>query len=90
FKDIRNNFKDKKPLCVYVTEDQRKELLYALKTKWEKTIKKFQCLPFLVDSVAKIRRKTSLEEKLKQLEENINELDRHPYIYVYDDNNSVR
>lgn len=56
-----------------------------MKNKWSEVMKQFQCLPFLIDTTAKIKRKASLEEKLKQLEKDVQLIENHPYIYVYDD-----
>lgn len=46
----------------------------------------YQGLPILTDTIPKMHRKSKLEADLKQLEKDIVLLERHPYIYVYDDN----
>lgn len=58
-----------------------------MQKKWDEIMKKFQCLPFLTDTPPKVKRKSKMEEQLKQLEKDIDNIQRHPYIYVYDDDN---
>ncbi|XP_058808147.1 enkurin-like [Phymastichus coffea] len=76
---------NKKSACKYITEDERANLLKAIKKKWSELMKQFQCLPFLIDTPPKVKRKAALEDKLKQLEKDIELIENHPYIYVYDD-----
>lgn len=40
----------------------------------------------LTDTVPKIQRKLQIEKELQQLEKDIVLLEKHPYVYVYDDN----
>ena len=56
-----------------------------MKKKYAELIKNYQCLPFVIDTAAKIKRKAALEDKLKQMEKDIELIERHPYIFVYDD-----
>lgn len=51
--------------------------------KQAEMMKTYQCLPFLIDTPAKIKRKRALENKLKQLEKDIELIENHQYIYVY-------
>ncbi|XP_011502257.1 PREDICTED: enkurin [Ceratosolen solmsi marchali] len=71
--------------CRYVTQDEKAKLVKEMKKKWAEIMKQFQCLPFLIDTVAKIKRKITIEQKLNQLEKDIELLENHQYIYVYDD-----
>ncbi|XP_024939462.1 enkurin [Cephus cinctus] len=73
------------PKCRYVTAPERANLLYGMKKRWEEMTKEFQCLPFLTDTLPKVKRKTKLENDLRQLEKDIDIIERHPYIYVYSD-----
>ncbi|XP_001607200.1 enkurin [Nasonia vitripennis] len=82
---VKEKLAEEKSRCRYITEDERSKLLEEMKNKWSEVMKQFQCLPFLIDTTAKIKRKASLEEKLKQLEKDIQLIENHPYIYVYDD-----
>ncbi|XP_044256133.1 enkurin [Tribolium madens] len=75
-----------KPKCRYIRRDEREELLQGLKHNWEELQKQYQGLPILTDTIPKINRKSKLEAELKQLEKDIVLVERHPYIYVYDDN----
>ncbi|XP_048508123.1 enkurin, partial [Athalia rosae] len=77
--------KDPQPLCRYVTAPEREALLQGMKKKWEELEKEFQCLPFVIDTLPRVTRKTQMEEALKQLEKDIDIIERHPYIYVYSD-----
>ena len=56
-----------------------------MKENWEDMMSQFQRLPFLTDSPSKVRRKVKLENDLKELEKDIEFIERHPYIYVCDD-----
>ncbi|XP_023289540.1 enkurin, partial [Orussus abietinus] len=72
-------------LCRYITQEQRANLLEGMKKKWDEMMKQFQCLPFLTDTPPKAKRKAKMEEALSQLEKDIEIIQRHPYIYVYSD-----
>lgn len=56
-----------------------------MQKKRAEMMKVFQCLPFLIDTAAKIKRKKTLETKLMQLEKDIELVENHQYIYVYND-----
>lgn len=47
--------------------------------------KEYQLLPIITDTIPKILRKTKLENDLKQLEKDISLIEKHPYIYIYDE-----
>ncbi|KAK5642865.1 hypothetical protein RI129_009032 [Pyrocoelia pectoralis] len=74
------------PKCRYITKEQREELLKGLKDNWEELQRQYQGLPIITDTIPKVHRKLKLEETLKYLEKDIVLLERHPYIYVYSDN----
>ncbi|KAJ3662115.1 hypothetical protein Zmor_006474 [Zophobas morio] len=75
-----------KPKCRYIRRDEREQLLQGLKHNWGELQQQYQGLPILTDTIPKINRKSKLEAELKQLEKDIVLVERHPYIYVYDDN----
>lgn len=79
----------KKPRLRYITEDEREQLLEGLKMNWQDMQKEFQLLPMVTDTVPKIKRKTQLEKALKELEKDIELVERNPIIYVdeADENN---
>ncbi|XP_039296482.1 enkurin [Nilaparvata lugens] len=81
-KQIKKEEAKKKPLLKYVTEEERVTLLDGLKKNWEELQKEFQLLPMVTDTVPKIKRKTQLEKKLKDLEKDIDLLERNPIIYI--------
>ena len=56
-----------------------------MKRKWDEMMKTFQRLPFLTDTPPKAKRKSKLEKDLLQLEKDIEIIQRHPYIYIYSD-----
>ncbi|CAH1115832.1 unnamed protein product [Psylliodes chrysocephalus] len=74
------------PICRYVTRHRRKELLNGLKQNWEELQLQYQAQSIYTDTLPKILRKSKIENQLKQLERDIVLLERHPYIYVYEDN----
>lgn len=45
----------------------------------------FQTLPFINDTLTMINRKSKLEKYLQTLEKDIDTIERHPYIYIYDE-----
>ncbi|PSN38359.1 hypothetical protein C0J52_06916 [Blattella germanica] len=61
----------------------------GLKNNWAELQKAYQQLPILTDTIPKKKHKTKLEVELKQLENDIKTLERHPHIYVTDADCSV-
>ncbi|XP_015114584.1 enkurin [Diachasma alloeum] len=78
--------KKKEAMCRYVTDEERAELLYGMKKKFEELMHEFQVLPFLTDTPPKAKRKAKMEKDLNQLEKDIDLIERHPRIYVYEGN----
>ena len=58
--------------------------LQGLKHNWAELQRAYQQLPIMTDTVPKKKHKTKLENKLKQLENDIRMLEHHPHIYVAD------
>lgn len=77
------------PKCRYITHDVRDKLLAGLKQNWEELQSQYQGLPILTDTIPKIQRKSKMEADLKQLEKDIVTIERHPYIYVYQDDDTT-
>ncbi|XP_057657408.1 enkurin [Diorhabda carinulata] len=73
-------------LYTNITSDQREALLEGLKQNWKELQQQYQRLPLLTDTIPKLQRKSKIEADLKQLEEDIVFLEKHPHIYVYEDN----
>ena len=67
-----------------LTEDERSDLICALKEKWDHTNSIYQKQTHLVllDSGAQIRRKEQLENLLTQLENDINRLERASNVLI--------
>ncbi|XP_063239857.1 enkurin isoform X1 [Bacillus rossius redtenbacheri] len=76
---------DARPAVRLVTAEEQAALLKGMRQNWEELQRAFQLLPLQTDTVPKQRRKAGLEEELKKLEHNIRTVERHPHIYVYDD-----
>lgn len=56
----------------------------GMKKRWDQLMSDFQTLPFLISTPPQIRRKSNLENALKQLEKDIDTIERHEHIFVYD------
>lgn len=67
-----------------LSEQERSQLLRALKLKWEKTNSLYQKFTHLVslDTIGKIRRKEMLETELKTIENDIYSLERSKNILI--------
>lgn len=57
----------------------------GLKTNWAELHKEFLLLPMLTDTMPKMKRKTTLEKELNNLEKDIDLLERNSSIYVCQD-----
>ncbi|XP_049810350.1 enkurin isoform X3 [Schistocerca nitens] len=66
----------------------RYALKKGLKKNWEEAETAYQRLPLIIETPSMLRRKIMLEKKLTQLENDITFLEKHEYIYIYDDENS--
>ncbi|KAE9525086.1 hypothetical protein AGLY_014500 [Aphis glycines] len=75
-----------KPPIRHLSKEERFVLLTGLKANWAELHKQFLLLPILTDSVTKINRKTNLENQLRNLEKDIDLLERYPNLYVCDEN----
>lgn len=67
--------------------NDRKEILDGLKGNWEKLHREYQGLSVITDTPAKKARKERMESEMKQLEKDIELIERHPLIYVENDQN---
>ncbi|BFZ02302.1 hypothetical protein BsWGS_05341 [Bradybaena similaris] len=65
-----------------LTELEHKTILDGLKTNWEDMQERFQSLSVITDSVGKKYRKERLENQLKQLERDIELLEKHKVVYL--------
>lgn len=67
-----------------MSEDERQELVYALKAKWDHVNSQYQKITHLVrlDTTGQLRRKEALESQLKNLEADIERLQRSGPVLV--------
>lgn len=68
-----------------VAEMQRNKLLEGLKKNWEELHRQYQGLSVVTDTVAKKARKERMEADMKQLEKDIELIERHKVIYIAQD-----
>ncbi|NXD25142.1 ENKUR protein, partial [Spelaeornis formosus] len=72
----------KKKAMRTLSEEERTDILKALKKKWEEVNHAFQGLPVLTDTMYKKMRKEELELKLNQLEHDIAAIEKHKTVYI--------
>ncbi|XP_067863238.1 enkurin isoform X2 [Heptranchias perlo] len=65
-----------------LTEDEREDVLLGLKQNWEELNHAFQGLSLLIDTLSKQLYKQKLENKMKKLEQDIDLIERHKFIYI--------
>jgi hypothetical protein len=65
-----------------VPADERQEILDGLKSNWEMLHKEYLGLSVTTDTAPKKQRKFELEQRLTQLESDINKIERHRVILV--------
>ncbi|XP_008490932.1 enkurin isoform X2 [Calypte anna] len=72
----------KKKAMKVLSDEERKRLLEGLKKNWEEVYREFQCLPVKIDSIPKRLHKEKLETQMKQLEHDIQTIEKHKVIYI--------
>jgi hypothetical protein len=65
-----------------VTEEERDTLLAGLKANWEDLHHQYQGLSVITDTAPKKARKERMEAEMKQLEKDIELLERHHRLYI--------
>ncbi|XP_005518792.1 PREDICTED: enkurin [Pseudopodoces humilis] len=65
-----------------LSEEERTNILKALKKNWEEINNAYQGLPILADTMYKRMHKEELELKLKQLEHDIAAIEKHKRVYI--------
>ena len=68
-----------------VREAERDELLAGLKANWEKLHHQYQGLSVVADTAPKKARKERMEAEMKQLERDIELVEKHRVIYIAQD-----
>lgn len=76
---------NQQPLCRYVTQNERDDVLNGLRYNWNDLQRKYQSLSIITDTLTKKMRKLTIESQLKQLEKDILLIEQNPHIYVYTD-----
>ncbi|NXX80231.1 ENKUR protein, partial [Urocolius indicus] len=72
----------KKKAMKRLSDEERKNLVQGLKKNWEEVYREFQGLPVQIDTISKKLHKERLELQMKQLEHDIEELEKHKVIYI--------
>ncbi|NXH14563.1 ENKUR protein, partial [Bucco capensis] len=72
----------KKRAMKQLTDEERTSILQGLKKKWEELYREFQCLPIEIDTISKKLYKEKLELQMKQLEHDIDSIEKHKLIYI--------
>ncbi|NXP45573.1 ENKUR protein, partial [Heliornis fulica] len=65
-----------------LSDEERTSLLQGLKKNWEEVCRAFQCLPVQIDTISKKMYKEKLELQMKQLEHDIEVIEKHKVIYI--------
>ncbi|NWS67723.1 ENKUR protein, partial [Crotophaga sulcirostris] len=72
----------KKIAMKQLSDEERISLLQGLKKNWEEVYREFQCLPVEIDTIPKRLYKEKLESQMKQLEHDIEVIEKHKVIYI--------
>ena len=65
-----------------LSEDERSRILQGLKKNWEELHHQYQGLSVVTDTAPKKARKERMEAEMKQLEKDIEVIEKHSVIYV--------
>lgn len=72
----------KKAAMKMLSDEERDTIIQGLKKNWEEVHKEFQSLSVFIDSLPKEVRKQNLEVAMKQLEHDIDIIEKHKIIYI--------
>uniref|UniRef100_A0A8C6YVU9 Enkurin, TRPC channel interacting protein n=1 Tax=Nothoprocta perdicaria TaxID=30464 RepID=A0A8C6YVU9_NOTPE len=72
----------KKRAMKRLSDEERDSLLQGLKKNWEEVYHEFQCLSVDIDTIPKKMHKEKLESQMKQLEHDIDVIEKHKVIYI--------
>lgn len=65
-----------------LTEEERQAILKGLQTNWEEIHDQYQSLSVVTDTAPKKNRKERMEAEMKQLERDIESIEKHRVIYI--------
>ncbi|XP_069716535.1 enkurin isoform X2 [Phaenicophaeus curvirostris] len=68
-----------------LSDEERTSLLQGLKKNWEEVYREFLCLPVEIDTISKRLYKEKLESQMRQLEHDIEVIEKHKIIYIAND-----
>jgi hypothetical protein len=77
---VAENFK--RGAMKLLSESERQLILDGLKTNWEELHHQYQGLSVVTDTAPKKNRKERMEAEMKQLESDIETIEKHPFIYI--------
>jgi ribosome recycling factor len=66
----------------HLTADERQAILQGLKKNWEEIHEQYQGISVVTDTAPKKNRKERMEAEMKQLERDIETVERHSVIYI--------
>ncbi|NXG75374.1 ENKUR protein, partial [Baryphthengus martii] len=72
----------KKGAMKQLSDEERRSLLQALKKNWEEVYRQFQGLSVQIDTIPKRLHKEKLESQMRQLEHDIEVIEKHKVIYT--------
>ncbi|KAM9647037.1 enkurin isoform 2-T3 [Morphnus guianensis] len=72
----------KKRAMKRLSDEERRSLLQGLKKNWEEVYREFQGLSVEIDTIPKKIYKEKLESQMKQLEHDIEVIEKHKVIYI--------
>ncbi|NXF97298.1 ENKUR protein, partial [Eubucco bourcierii] len=75
----------KKRAMKRLSDEERMNLLQGLKKNWEQVHCEFQRLPIEIDTMYRKLKKEKLEAQMKQLEHDIELIEKHKVIYIADE-----
>ncbi|XP_009897659.1 enkurin [Dryobates pubescens] len=75
----------KKRAMKRLSDEERTSLLQGLRRNWKEVYHEFQRLPVQIDTIPKKLNKEKLETQMKQLEHDIEVIEKHKVIYIADE-----
>ncbi|XP_040446605.1 enkurin [Falco naumanni] len=72
----------KKKAMKQLSDEEKTSILQGLKKNWKEVYREFQSLPIKVDTIRQKLYKEKLESQMKQLEHDIEVIEKHKFIYI--------
>lgn len=80
YRYVRESFEREQ--MIQLSDEERRGILDGLKNNWDELHHGYQGLSVVTDTPAKKARKERMEANMKQLEKDIEQIEKHPIIYV--------